>query len=135
MQDEFPSNLDVSSWPEMRARFAQVFLSKTREEWVQVFESKDACFAPVLDLEEAAKNSHNVARGSFARGQVDGKSLSEPSPAPKLSRTPARDDLRDQPRSGEHTVEVLLQEGFKKSEINQLLKEGVIDQFSPSSSL
>ena len=119
----------------MRARFTEVFLSKTRDEWVEIFESKDACVAPVLGLDDAKRDSHNIARGTFVHGEIDGKEVFEPAPAPKLSRTPARDCIREQPIIGEHTVEFLLQEGFPKSEIDKLLNDGVIRQHLPPSSL
>lgn len=135
LQDEFPINVDMSSWPKMRARFAEVFRTKSQDEWVEVYKSKDACFAPVLTLDEATKHPHNVARGSFFQGRLDKKEFMDPSPAPKLSRTPAGSDPRDQPKYGEHTVDVLLQEGLQKSEIDQLLKENVIRQYVPSASL
>ena len=119
----------------MRARFTEVFHSKTQDEWVKIFESKDACCVPVLSLAEATKDPHNVARGAFVQGRIGGKTLLEPAPAPKLSRTPARENIRKQPETGEHTVDILLQEGFGKTEIDHLLKEGVIRQHVPPSSL
>ena len=135
LHDEFPINMDVSSWPKMRARFTDIFLSKSQGEWVKIFESKDACFAPVLSLDEAKKDPHNIARGTFVHGRIDGMELLEPMPAPKLSRTPAYENTRNQPKIGEHTVDVLLQEGFDKVEIDNLLTEHVIKQHIPSSSL
>ena len=128
-------NFDVSSWPKMRSKFTDVFLSKTQEEWIEVFKNKDACFAPVMGLDEAAEHPHNKARSSFTRGCAGNKDFWEPRAAPKLSRTPARDDIRLQPKTGEHTVEVLLQEGFSKSEIDELLGCKVIAQYAPSASL
>ena len=127
--------MDVSSWPKMRKRFTESFLSKSQGEWVKIFESKDACFAPVLSLAEAKNDPHSIARGSFVHGEIDGRELLEPMPAPKLSRTPARENTRNQPKIGEHTVDVLLQEGFDKVEIDNLLIERVIKQHIPPSSL
>ena len=135
LDEEFPINIDPSSWPMMRTRFTEVFLSKTRDEWVKIFESKDACVAPVLGLDDAKRDPHNIARGAFVRGRIDGREVFEPAPAPKLSRTPARDSIKKQPIIGEHTVEFLLQEGFPKDEIDQLLDDGVIKQHLPLSSL
>ena len=135
MKDEFPTGHDISSWPKMRTHFSDVFKSKTQGEWVKIFESKDACFAPVLSLDEATKDPHNIARGAFMRGNIDGNELSEPKPAPKLVRTPGREDMREQPKLGEHTVNVLREEGFQTSEIDDFLKDGVIKQYVPSSSL
>lgn len=61
----------------------EVFLTKTRDEWCAIFEGSDACVAPVLDLDEAPKHPHNVARGTFI--EIDG--VMQPAPAPRFSRT------------------------------------------------
>jgi alpha-methylacyl-CoA racemase len=70
-------------WPALREKLARVFLTKTRAEWSELLEGSDACFAPVLDLEEAAGHAHNIARSTFV--EVDGDT--EPSAAPRFSRT------------------------------------------------
>merc|ERR1719502_1630443 len=82
-----PHQNDRSAWPWMKARFASIFATKTRDEWGDIFYGTDACCVPILTHAEAAVHPHNVARGSFSPtpGQP-GKY--EPNPAPKLSRTP-----------------------------------------------
>jgi len=70
-------------WPVLREKLAQVFLTKTRAEWTALLEGSDACFAPVLDLDEAAGHAQNRARSTFV--EVDGDA--EPAPAPRFSRT------------------------------------------------
>lgn len=77
--------LDRSRWPELRAKLAEVFRSRSRAEWEAVFEGSDACVAPVLSLEEAARHPHNAARATWV--SVDG--VLQPAPAPRFSRTPA----------------------------------------------
>ena len=47
------------------------------------FVDSDACVAPVLSLDEAARHSHNKARSTFA-----GDAQQLPAPAPRFSRTP-----------------------------------------------
>jgi alpha-methylacyl-CoA racemase len=37
------------AWPEQRAALAEAFASRTREEWCDILEGTDACFAPVLE--------------------------------------------------------------------------------------
>ena len=56
---------DRSKWPALKARFAACFRSKTRQEWCELLEGTDVCFAPVLSIAEAAAHPHNVARGFF----------------------------------------------------------------------
>ncbi|NUZ08052.1 CaiB/BaiF CoA transferase family protein [Piscinibacter koreensis] len=73
-------------WPELRAELARIFRSRTRDEWVHLLGSTDACVAPVLALSEAPAHPHNAAREAFV--DVDG--VRHPAPAPRFSRTPSR---------------------------------------------
>lgn len=74
---------DQSKWSTQIERFEAVFVSKTRDEWCELLEGTDACFAPVLSLAEAPKHPHNEARKTFVT--VDG--ILQPAPAPRFSRT------------------------------------------------
>ena len=85
---------------------------KTRAHWCALLEGSDACFAPVLGLDEAAAHPHNLARGSMV--EVDGRR--QPAPAPRLSRTPARAPSRGAV-IGEHTDAVLAELGFDAAAI------------------
>lgn len=93
---------DHRAWPALKERVAAQVKTRTRAEWQGLLEGTDVCFAAVLSLTEAAQHPHNVARGVFV--EVGGQQ--QPAPAPRLSRTPAR-----QPAAGalcgEHTREVL----------------------------
>lgn len=79
-----PKQMDRKSWPVMKEKFAAIFRSKTRTEWEHVFDGTDACFAPVLTPEEAARQPHAEARGSFS----EAGGVLQPVPAPRFSRTP-----------------------------------------------
>lgn len=70
-------------WPQQIERFEEIFASKTRDEWRELLEGTDACFAPVLSLSEAPQHEHNIARGTFV--DIDG--ITQPAPAPRFSRT------------------------------------------------
>ena len=61
---------DRSRWPETKGRFAEIFRTRTRDEWAAYCENTDACVTPVLSMEEAPRHPHNRARSSFVR--VDG---------------------------------------------------------------
>jgi alpha-methylacyl-CoA racemase len=82
---DLPGQLDRDRWPALRARFADVFATRTRDEWAAVFAGTDACVAPVLSPTEAPAHPHNRARKTFV--EVDG--LAQPAPAPRFGRTPA----------------------------------------------
>ncbi|MNR54654.1 hypothetical protein D3C85_1748830 [compost metagenome] len=86
----------------MRERFAALFVRRTRDQWCEILEGTDACFAPVLTPDEAAKHPHLRARQVFSR---EGGML-QANPAPRFSATPnARPG--PVPRRGEHAEEIL----------------------------
>lgn len=74
---------DVASWPAQVAALDAAFAARTRQEWCDLLQGTDACFAPVLTLEEAPDHPHNVARNTF----VDVAGIRQPAPAPRFSRT------------------------------------------------
>ena len=118
-----PGQNDKSGWPWMKERFAGIFMTKTRDEWAEIFYGTDACCVPVLNATEAALHPHNVARGSFSPTPGGPDGAYEPNPAPKLSRTPGLLP-RPNPLPGAHTSAVLSEFGFGAEEIGRLLKEG-----------
>jgi alpha-methylacyl-CoA racemase len=117
-----PHQNDMGKWPAMTERFAEVFKTKTRAEWENIFDGKDACVAPVLDLDEVANHSHNRERALIL--EPDG--VSQPAPAPRLSRTPGKAGLSNGPR-GANTRPVLKEMGYSESEIDALVREGVVE--------
>jgi alpha-methylacyl-CoA racemase len=82
----FAEQWNQAAWPEAKRQLADVFAARTRAEWVALLEGTDTCFAPVLDLEEAPRHPHNVARQAFV--EVDG--VVQPAPAPRFSRSGSR---------------------------------------------
>ncbi|MDE0810246.1 MAG: CaiB/BaiF CoA-transferase family protein [Alphaproteobacteria bacterium] len=76
--------MDRSDWPRLKKIMVDRFLTKTRDEWVMIMGGSDACFAPVLEMDEVADDPHNKARGTFI--EIDG--IVQPAPAPRFSRTP-----------------------------------------------
>jgi alpha-methylacyl-CoA racemase len=124
-RDRLPKQSDRSQWKAMRARFAQVFLTKTRDEWAAVFYGTDACAFPVLSLAEAQADKHNKLRGTFAPSGDLPDSMLEPLPAPKLSRTPGLQP-RPSPQPGAATDDVLKEYGWSQDEIERLASANVI---------
>jgi alpha-methylacyl-CoA racemase len=76
--------MDRTKWHAMKAQFAEVFASRTRDDWCEVIGSADACFSPVLSIDEALVDPHNAARATFV--EVEG--VPQPAPAPRFSHTP-----------------------------------------------
>jgi alpha-methylacyl-CoA racemase len=116
--EDLPAQYDRPRWPELKARLAEVFATKTRDQWCEILEGTDACFAPVLTFGEAEAYPHNIARDSFVDGNVG--------VAPRLSRTPG-DPTRPSPAyPGADTDTVLAQAGWSLDEIARLRAEGAI---------
>jgi alpha-methylacyl-CoA racemase len=83
--ENLPDQNDRSAWSAMRERFAQIFATRTRDEWVAAAAGRDACLAPVLTIDEAPE--HPQMRARDVHTMFDG--LRHPSPAPRFSRTPS----------------------------------------------
>jgi alpha-methylacyl-CoA racemase len=113
--EDLPEQHDRSGWPLLRSRFSAVFASRTRDEWCATMDGANACFAPVLDLDETRAHAQSVHRHAF----VDVAGISHPAPAPRFSRTPSRIS-RPPACPGEHTEEVLRDCGFSAAEILSL---------------
>jgi alpha-methylacyl-CoA racemase len=79
-----PSRADPANWPVIRERLAEVFRTRTRDEWQQIFEGSDACVSPVLTIAEAPHHPHHTARGSFT--EIGG--VVHPMPSPRLQNAP-----------------------------------------------
>ena len=100
--EELPWQHDRARWPELKERLAAIFKTKTRDEWCEVMEGTDVCFAPVLSIPEAVEHPHNVERRTF----VEVAGIPQPGPAPRFGRT-APEISSPPPHAGQHTDEVL----------------------------
>jgi alpha-methylacyl-CoA racemase len=119
--EDLPHQHDRSQWPALKERLAAVFRERSRDEWCQVMEGTDVCFAPVLALDEAPDHPHMAARGTFT--EVAG--VRQPAPAPRFSRTsPAISRPPSHP--GQHTDEVLAEWGFTPDEVGGLRAAGAV---------
>jgi alpha-methylacyl-CoA racemase len=116
-EEELPDQYDRSGWPILHRRFAEIFATRTQQEWVERFEGTDACVVPVLDLDEAPHHPHLAARRTFV--EVGG--MRQPGVAPRLSRTPG-EVAGPAPHAGEHTRAALLDWGFGPDEVADLLR-------------
>ena len=119
--ESLPDQHDRRRWPEAKAAIAARVAQKTRDEWDLVFTDSDACYAPVLDIDEAPAHPHNVARGTF----VEVAGVTQPGPAPRFSRTPTA--VPEPPaHAGQHTDDGLAAWGFSTDEIDSLRADGAI---------
>ncbi|MGE0741161.1 MAG: CaiB/BaiF CoA transferase family protein [Hyphomonadaceae bacterium] len=116
---EFDEHMNRAHWPSLRGKLDALFATRTRDAWCALLEGTDACFAPVLDLNEAPRHPHNVARGTYV--EMDG--LVQPGPAPRFSKSPGAIQGAP-PHVGAHTDEVLGEWGISTQEIAALKQSG-----------
>ncbi len=114
---------DVAGWPALRGRIADRIATRTRAEWLAVFDGSDACVAPVLSLSEAVTAQHPqlAARGTF----VEASGVAQPAPAPRFSGTPAV-LTSPPPDPGEHTRVALADWGIDR--VDALIETGAAYQ-------
>jgi len=122
LDDEaLPGQNDQRGWDTLRERFAAVFKTRTRAQWCAVFEGSDACFAPVLDMDEAVTHPHNVARDLF----VEVQGVLNPQPAPRFSRTPSGIS-RPPAKTGADADEALVDWGFSTAQVAALRRDHIV---------
>ncbi len=118
---EVGQQVDKSAWPEFRKALETVFRNKTRDQWCNLMEGTDICFAPVLGLSEMHLHPHNAARATTI--VIEG--VRQPAPAPRMSRS-----RLGVPKSGSFpggdSDEILSDFGFSDLEISALHKNGGI---------
>ncbi len=90
--------MDTANWGDYSDRFAQLFATKTQAEWCAILEGTDACFAPVMPLDEAREHPHMKARQAF----VEHGDRWHTAPAPRFDRTPGT--IRDSAEDGAEVV-------------------------------
>ena len=117
----FAKQMSRDLWPEQKEEIKKIFLKKTRDEWCELMEGTDVCFAPVLDMSEAPQHPHNKERKTF----IDLEGVTQPAPAPRFSRT--EPEVVSSPSIvGEHTNEVLSSIGLSEADISSLKTSGAV---------
>jgi alpha-methylacyl-CoA racemase len=119
---ELDAQMNFSAWPALKEKLATVFLSRTRNEWMEVFDGTDACVAPVLSLAEAPMHPHNAARGTF----VTERGVVQPAPAPRFSITPSTAPRMASGNVGADTDSVLAGIGYDQDRIAALKRDRIL---------
>jgi alpha-methylacyl-CoA racemase len=119
--EDLSTQMDRTTWPAMKERFAAIFATRTRAEWEEVFAGSDACVAPVLSATEAPDHPHNRARGTFT--EVAG--VVQPAPAPRFLSTPG-EIRRPPPNPGQYGDEALTDWGLSADDVTDLRESGAI---------
>ncbi len=120
-EETFGAQHDASRWVSQKEKLTAIMKSKTRDEWCEIMEGSDVCFAPVLSIFEAPDHPHNKHRNGFLN--IDG--VVQPAPAPRFSRTAP--EVRHGPRmEGQDSEAVLSAAGFSAEKIAELKASKVI---------
>jgi alpha-methylacyl-CoA racemase len=114
---------DRERWPALTARLAELFASRSLATWTAELEGSDACFAPVLRLDEVASHPHVAARGTY----VEHDGVTQPAPVPRFERTPGA-IASSPPWAGEHTLEILAELGIGAARSAALVRAGAVAQ-------
>ena len=102
-QDMLKDQWKRETWPAAKERIAAVVRTRTRDAWCAAFEGVEACFAPVLTLDEAPRHPHLQARGTYT--EIDG--VTQPMPAPRFSATPNGKPRAFRPWKAQEAGEIL----------------------------
>ena len=101
--------MDKAQWPALKERFAEIFQTKTRDEWCEIMEDTDVCFAPVLVDGRGARSTRTTShRGTFVERRRRRRSRRRRRAS---AARPARSQ-RPPAHAGQHTDEVLADWGF-----------------------
>tara|TARA_B100001059_G_scaffold49750_1_gene42810 strand:+ start:1173 stop:2291 length:1119 start_codon:yes stop_codon:yes gene_type:complete len=118
---EIKTQNDHETWPKKNEVYEKIFKSKSRDEWIKIFDGKDACVAPVLTLAEASEYPVNSERNVFFKQE----GVLQASPAPRFDRTPSITPKTIKgPGSGNE--EILIEMGFTQEEIMDLKSNKIL---------
>lgn len=122
-EDTFGNYMDRTQWATHSARVAEIVKTKTRDDWMKIFDDTDGCVAPVLSMEEAPKHPHNTERKTF----VEAFGITQPGPAPRFSRTAGA--VNGAPAvAGKHSGHVLESWGIDPERAKGFLSAGAVVQ-------
>ena len=115
----FDRQMDRGTWPAQARTLTNLFRGKSRAEWCAILEGSDACFAPILSMSEAPGHPQNTARRTF----VAPFGITQPAPAPRFSRTPAKEPALPRPLGADCT-QILAEIGFTVEDVKALERAG-----------
>ncbi|MEQ1687547.1 MAG: CaiB/BaiF CoA-transferase family protein [Sphingopyxis sp.] len=118
---DFDQQNDKARWPMLKAKMTALFKTRTRDQWCEIMEMTDICFAPVLSMDEAPRHPHNVARQTF----IDVGGTIMPAPAPRYSAT-VTDHPAPAPAPGADGEALLAEIGYDATAIDAARNSGAL---------
>jgi len=128
----FRTNTDrMANLEELVRLMNGVLFTRTRSEWMDLFDAAGIPAGPVHSIGEALTHPQTLARGMVIETQHTAAGANRSIGCPvHLSETPAA-VTRPAPLLGEHTRDVLKEHGYTDAEIDRFVADGVVEAASP----
>lgn len=126
-KEEFiPIEFDEKSFEKIFSEFKQIFLTKTRDEWFELFKDKNIAVSKVLEMDELSEDPQIKAREMVIEvGKFDGETIKQVGIGPKLSLSPG--SVRSLgPTPGQHSDEIAKSLGYSEDEITDFRNQGAM---------
>jgi len=110
---------------EVKGQVREIILTKTKGEWVKIFEETEACVEPVLTLSEALEDEQTRERSLVVEVDLPtGETVRQIAHPIIFSETPQEYRMAGVP-AGAHTREVMRDLGYTDAEVKEFEKDGL----------
>ena len=111
---------------ELAALLEETFVTDTTSNWLKMLEEAGVVAGPIYNIDQMYKDPQVLARQMLVDLEDPELGTIHNIGVPvKLSNTPGQIRTRA-PMLGEHSAEVLLENGFSQPEVDELLESGVV---------
>lgn len=123
--DLIPGGVFPADVKKVKDEIREIILTKTKDEWVEIFSQTDACFEPVMTLSEVFNDALAIERGMLVEVPISsgGKVKQVASPI-QFSATPQEYKWAGV-TAGTHTREILLSIGYMEDQIIDFERTGL----------
>ena len=125
--EKFSSNANrMANLSELQDILKQELIKKTAEEWLDIFDEKGLPCGPINSITEMFEDPQTIARNMVVdvKNKKAGSFKAVGMPI-KFSDTKI-DKTKEAPVFGEHTKQILLENGFSSEEVDNLIKQSVV---------